>query len=119
MHYPSLFFVAELNFLCVPPGSANEGEMVRCVFTGDRSMYDEAAGVIFHARDLELRKLPSRRRQSQLWMYYSEENPLYDHRACGWYHHLNWNSDRQCDKVGSLVALMLASILFLTSACAA
>ncbi len=72
---------------------------LECAFTSNKHALDQAHVVVFHSRDLELAKMPAARPfASQLWAYWSEENPLYDHRSCGWYYRFKW-WERQCDKV--------------------
>jgi len=85
------------------------GEGLQCIFTSDHAALPRAQGVIFHARDLELGRLPPRT-PSALWIYHSEENPLFDHRSCGWYYRIKW-WERQCDKVSSTHPALASALL--------
>ncbi|XP_074595875.1 alpha-(1,3)-fucosyltransferase C-like [Brevipalpus obovatus] len=58
-------------------GTAQLSSCTGCRFTNDRSKLNQAVGVVFHGRDIDLNDFPYFQYDYQKWIWYLLESPMY------------------------------------------
>lgn len=72
---------------------------VKCSVTNDRRLLSSSDAIVFHVRDMDMNDLPTRRSESQKWVFWSMEPPPYSVFAGFNYMHnmFNWTMSYRRD----------------------